>query len=124
MTRSNGLNGWSLYCVLVCCVVCLCVLCLVGELEMWDKAEAALKEALDSSGREWVMNPGDGAFYGPKIDITGEQPVNSLVSNSQEFSDCTSLHQPHFTACRLTSNVEASPHPTPNPSRFTSHHQL
>lgn len=42
----------------------------LGELEMWDKAEAALKEALDSSGREWVMNPGDGAFYGPKIDIT------------------------------------------------------
>jgi threonyl-tRNA synthetase len=43
-----------------------------GELEMWNKAEAALQEALDSSGREWVLNPEDGAFYGPKIDITGE----------------------------------------------------
>jgi threonyl-tRNA synthetase len=43
-----------------------------GELELWNKAEAALEEALNSTGREWVMNPGDGAFYGPKIDITGE----------------------------------------------------
>jgi hypothetical protein len=44
-----------------------------GELEQWDKAEAALQEALDASGREWVLNPADGAFYGPKIDITGAQ---------------------------------------------------
>jgi threonyl-tRNA synthetase len=42
-----------------------------GELELWNKAEAALEEALNSTGHEWVMNPGDGAFYGPKIDITG-----------------------------------------------------
>lgn len=42
-----------------------------GELEMWNKAEAALEEALNASGREWVLNPADGAFYGPKIDITG-----------------------------------------------------
>jgi threonyl-tRNA synthetase len=42
-------------------------------LEQWDKAEAALQEALDASGREWVLNPADGAFYGPKIDITGAQ---------------------------------------------------
>ena len=42
----------------------------LGTLELWEKAEAALEEALNSTGREWVMNPGDGAFYGPKIDIT------------------------------------------------------
>lgn len=42
----------------------------LGELEVWDKAEAALKSALDRSGREWKLNEGDGAFYGPKIDIT------------------------------------------------------
>lgn len=42
----------------------------LGELEMWDRAEAALQEALNSSGRQWTENPGDGAFYGPKIDIT------------------------------------------------------
>jgi threonyl-tRNA synthetase len=37
---------------------------------MWDKAEAALTEALNSTGREWSLNEADGAFYGPKIDIT------------------------------------------------------
>jgi hypothetical protein len=50
-----------------------------GELELWNKAEAALEEALNSTGREWVMNPGDGAFYGPKIDITGEPPPCCLT---------------------------------------------
>ncbi|HLT23266.1 MAG TPA: threonine--tRNA ligase [Bacteriovoracaceae bacterium] len=41
----------------------------VGSDETWDKAEAALKAALDSSGRDYFINEGDGAFYGPKIDI-------------------------------------------------------
>jgi len=41
----------------------------VGSDEAWDKAEAALKAALDSSGKEYFVNEGDGAFYGPKIDI-------------------------------------------------------
>merc|ERR1712013_953014 len=41
----------------------------IGEKAVWDKAEAALKEALNESGREWSLNAGDGAFYGPKIDI-------------------------------------------------------
>ncbi|VVT58054.1 uncharacterized protein SAPINGB_P006014 [Magnusiomyces paraingens] len=40
-----------------------------GSLEVWDKAEENLKQALNNSGREWELNPGDGAFYGPKIDI-------------------------------------------------------
>ncbi len=43
----------------------------LGELDLWNKAEAALTEALNSTGLEWAENPGDGAFYGPKIDITG-----------------------------------------------------
>lgn len=50
-------------------MLCACVC--AGELEMWNKAEAALEDALNASGREWVLNPADGAFYGPKIDITG-----------------------------------------------------
>jgi threonyl-tRNA synthetase len=37
---------------------------------MWDKAEAALTDALNSTGRAWSLNEADGAFYGPKIDIT------------------------------------------------------
>jgi threonyl-tRNA synthetase len=41
----------------------------VGSDEAWDKAEAALKAALDASGKEYFINEGDGAFYGPKIDI-------------------------------------------------------
>jgi threonyl-tRNA synthetase len=41
----------------------------MGSEEQWDKAEAALAEALDSQGREYTLNPGDGAFYGPKIDF-------------------------------------------------------
>ncbi len=41
----------------------------MGEKETWDKAEAALKEALDRFGKPYKINPGDGAFYGPKIDF-------------------------------------------------------
>jgi threonyl-tRNA synthetase len=41
----------------------------VGSEEMWDKAEAALQRALDSRGLEYELNEGDGAFYGPKIDL-------------------------------------------------------
>ena len=41
----------------------------IGSIEEWDRAEDALKRALDTSGMEWTLNAGDGAFYGPKIDI-------------------------------------------------------
>ena len=41
----------------------------LGEIEVWDRAEDALKEALTILGKPWKLNPGDGAFYGPKIDI-------------------------------------------------------
>ncbi|GAB0134064.1 hypothetical protein EsDP_00002449 [Epichloe bromicola] len=41
----------------------------IGTKEEWDRAEDRLKRALDSSGMEWSVNEGDGAFYGPKIDI-------------------------------------------------------
>ncbi|KZF22085.1 threonyl-tRNA synthetase [Xylona heveae TC161] len=41
----------------------------IGTVEDWERAEEQLKEALDRSGREWSVNEGDGAFYGPKIDI-------------------------------------------------------
>lgn len=42
----------------------------MGAIEQWDAAEAALKAALDASGREYWIDEGDGAFYGPKIDIS------------------------------------------------------
>lgn len=41
----------------------------VGEIAVWDQAEQALKEALEESGKAYVLNAGDGAFYGPKIDF-------------------------------------------------------
>ena len=41
----------------------------IGDVKNWDKAEDALREALNKTGKEWKINPGDGAFYGPKIDI-------------------------------------------------------
>lgn len=42
----------------------------VGSDELWDKAEFAVMEALRRSGCEFVVAPGDGAFYGPKIEYT------------------------------------------------------
>jgi threonyl-tRNA synthetase len=41
----------------------------IGTEEMWDKAEAALQKALDNRGLAYEVNEGDGAFYGPKIDL-------------------------------------------------------
>jgi threonyl-tRNA synthetase len=41
----------------------------VGSDELWDRAEEALTNALDSQGLSYELNPGDGAFYGPKIDM-------------------------------------------------------
>ncbi|XP_057669357.1 threonine--tRNA ligase 1, cytoplasmic-like [Diorhabda carinulata] len=41
----------------------------IGESNLWDSAEKALKDSLDLFGQPWKINPGDGAFYGPKIDI-------------------------------------------------------
>jgi threonyl-tRNA synthetase len=40
-----------------------------GEIETWDKAEAALKKILDNHGKPYHIEEGDGAFYGPKVDI-------------------------------------------------------
>jgi threonyl-tRNA synthetase len=42
----------------------------VGDDALWDKAERALMQALEHSGCEYVVVPGDGAFYGPKIEYT------------------------------------------------------
>ncbi|KAG7887060.1 hypothetical protein KL936_004581 [Ogataea polymorpha] len=41
----------------------------VGDIETWNNAEAKLESALNKWGGKWELNPGDGAFYGPKIDI-------------------------------------------------------
>jgi threonyl-tRNA synthetase len=40
----------------------------IGDEAVWDKAEAALMDALKTSGRPWTLNKGEGAFYGPKLE--------------------------------------------------------
>ncbi|MDX1497528.1 MAG: threonine--tRNA ligase, partial [Salinisphaeraceae bacterium] len=42
----------------------------VGADELWDKAEAGLQRVLDNKGLEYKLQPGEGAFYGPKIEFT------------------------------------------------------
>ena len=50
----------------------------VGEDALWDKAEAALGEALDAKGMNWRVNPGEGAFYGPKIELSMRDCLNRV----------------------------------------------
>jgi threonyl-tRNA synthetase len=42
----------------------------VGSDEVWDKAEKALEQALDAKQLDWALQPGEGAFYGPKIEFS------------------------------------------------------
>jgi threonyl-tRNA synthetase len=56
----------------------------MGSPEQWEKAEAALTEALERQGREYVLNPGDGAFYGPKIDFH----VTDALGRSWQCGTC------------------------------------
>jgi threonyl-tRNA synthetase len=42
----------------------------IGDDAVWDRAEAALRATLDAKGMEWDLNPGEGAFYGPKIEFS------------------------------------------------------
>ncbi len=56
----------------------------MGSEEQWTKAEAALAEALASQGREYELNPGDGAFYGPKIDFH----VTDALGRSWQCGTC------------------------------------
>jgi threonyl-tRNA synthetase len=56
----------------------------IGSPEEWENAEAALREALESQGREYQLNPGDGAFYGPKIDFH----VTDALGRSWQCGTC------------------------------------
>ncbi|WP_221794583.1 threonine--tRNA ligase [Oceanobacter mangrovi] len=42
----------------------------IGAEELWDRAEAALEDALNAAGLDWDLQPGEGAFYGPKIEFS------------------------------------------------------
>ena len=56
----------------------------MGTEEQWAKAEAALTEALEQQGREYELQPGDGAFYGPKIDFH----VTDALGRSWQCGTC------------------------------------
>jgi len=42
----------------------------VGSDEVWDRAERSLRDALEQKGLDWALQPGEGAFYGPKIEFS------------------------------------------------------
>ena len=50
----------------------------VGSEEIWDKSEQALKEALNKKKIEWELQPGEGAFYGPKIEFSLKDCLNRI----------------------------------------------
>ncbi|HEX6603000.1 MAG TPA: threonine--tRNA ligase, partial [Solirubrobacterales bacterium] len=56
----------------------------IGDAEQWEQAEAALRDALEAQGREYQLNPGDGAFYGPKIDFH----VTDALGRSWQCGTC------------------------------------
>ncbi len=50
----------------------------IGKLETWDKAEKALASAMEKKGIKYILNPGDGAFYGPKLDFKLKDSMNRI----------------------------------------------
>jgi len=50
----------------------------VGDDADWDRAEAALQEALDAKGLQWQLQPGEGAFYGPKIEFSLKDSIGRV----------------------------------------------
>ncbi|GHA85731.1 threonine--tRNA ligase [Modicisalibacter luteus] len=50
----------------------------VGEIENWERAEKGLAQALDASGLDWELLPGEGAFYGPKIEFSLRDCLNRV----------------------------------------------
>ncbi|GED22812.1 threonine--tRNA ligase [Halomonas halmophila] len=50
----------------------------MGEPALWDRAEAGLEAALDTTGLDWELQPGEGAFYGPKIEFSLRDCLNRV----------------------------------------------
>ncbi len=66
----------------------------VGSDDLWDKAEQALKDALNATGLPWELVPGEGAFYGPKIEY-------SLKDCMGRVQQCGTIQVDFFTPGRL-----------------------
>ncbi len=75
----------------------------IGDDALWDRAESLLKAALDSLGRPYELKPGDGAFYGPKIDFDVSDSIGrkwqlgtiQLDYNAPERFDLTFVGEAH-----------------------------
>ena len=50
----------------------------IGDIEIWNNSERILKEACEKSGKDFKINPGDGAFYGPKLDFKVRDSMNRI----------------------------------------------
>jgi threonyl-tRNA synthetase len=66
----------------------------VGSDEIWDEAEKSLKDALNATGLPWELVPGEGAFYGPKIEY-------SLKDCMGRIQQCGTIQVDFFTPGRL-----------------------
>ncbi|MEO6097988.1 MAG: threonine--tRNA ligase [Fibrobacteria bacterium] len=73
----------------------------VGGDAFWDKAEEALREACRRADLEYSMNPGDGAFYGPKLEFT-------LLDSLGRHWQCGTIQVDYFTAGSLGGEYVAS----------------
>ena len=66
----------------------------VGSDALWDQAEDALRQALDATGLDWELAPGEGAFYGPKVEY-------SLRDCMGRLQQCGTIQVDFFTPGRL-----------------------
>jgi len=72
----------------------------VGSDELWDKAEQSLKDALNATALPWELLPGEGAFYGPKIEY-------SLKDCMGRIQQCGTIQVDFFTPGRLGASYVA-----------------
>src|SRR5678815_2465574 len=75
----------------------------IGDIALWDRAEAALKEALEKAGQAYTINAGDGAFYGPKIDfdITDAIGRKWQCGTTVSYTHLRAHETPEHLVCRL-----------------------
>jgi threonyl-tRNA synthetase len=81
---------------------------MLGTADLWDKAEGALEASLKTVGIDYQVNPGDGAFYGPKIDIKVRDAIG-------RWHQCATIQLDFQTAARLGASYVSSDnaHETP-----------
>ena len=72
----------------------------VGSDEVWDRAEAALRIAVEKAGQPYVVCPGEGAFYGPKLELRCATPSAAIGSAARcsSTSICRSVSAPSISA--------------------------